>query len=122
MTGDAFRCKYCGGFINPKTYRCEYCGTQYMIPRVEGFGEPIKVITANAPIEVLGVAQDVDYWMYRDMKDHGAPIENIIRRDMAQKIADEIANRMEIYQDVIIDSNKVRFSARLRLVKPDFRF
>ena len=122
MKSEALRCDYCGGFVNPTTYKCDYCGTQYKKPELE-FGQTrLKLIPVNAPVEVLCVAKEMDYWMYRDMYEHGFHIEDSIREDMADEIAKNIADRIEIRQDVMIDNGKVRFSARLRLVRPDYRF
>ena len=122
MKSEAFRCNYCGGFVNPKTYKCEYCGTQYKKPELVFGSTELKLIPVNAPNEVLCASKEIDYWMYRDMEKNGYPIEKIVREDMAHEIAKNIADRMELYQDFVIDNGKMRFSARLRLVKPDFRF
>lgn len=122
MTDKALRCDYCGGFINPTTYKCDYCGTQYKKPELEYGQTKLTLIPVTAPVEVLCVSKEMDYWMYRDMDKHGYPIEKIVREEMAQEIAKNIADRMEIRQDVIIDNGKLRFSARLRLVRPDYRF
>lgn len=122
MKSEALRCDYCGGFVNPTTYKCDYCGTQYKKPELNVGQTRLKLIPVNVPTEVLCVAKEMDYWMYRDMEKHDCPIEKIVRDEMAQEIAKNIADRMEIYQDVMIENGKMRFSARLRLVKPDYRF
>ena len=122
MKSEALRCNYCGGFVNPKTYKCEYCGTQYKKPELEFGQTKLTLIPVNAPTEVLCVSKEIDYWMCRDMEKHGYPIEKIVRDEMAQELAENIADRMELYKDVMIDNGKMRFSAKLRLVKPDFRF
>ena len=41
---------------------------------------------------------------------------------MANQIADAIAEKLEIYEDNDIVGMKKTYSARLRLVKPEFRF
>ena len=122
MKAEALRCDYCGGFVNPTTYKCEYCGTQYKKPELEYGSTELKLIPVNVPTEVLCVSKEMDYWMYQDMEKNGYPIEKIVREDMAQEIAKNIADRMELYQDVMIDNGKMRFAARLRLVRPDYRF
>ncbi len=122
MKEEALRCNYCGGFVNPTTYKCDYCGTQYKKPELEYGQTRLKLIPVTAPTEVLCVSKEMDYWMYRDMEKRGYPIEKIVRDEMAQEIAKNIADRMELYQDVMIEPGKMRFSARLRLVKPDYRF
>lgn len=122
MKSEALRCNYCGGFVNPTTYKCDYCGTQYKKPELNVGQTRLTLIPVNVPTEVLCVAKEMDYWMYRDMEKHDYPIEKVIRDEMAQEIAKNIADRMEIYQDVMIENGKMRFSARLRLVKPDYRF
>ena len=122
MKAEALRCNYCGGFVNPTTYKCEYCGTQYKKPELEYGQTRLTLIPVNVPTEVLCVAKEMDYWMYRDMEKNGVPIEEMVRREMADEIAKNIAERMEIQQDIGIEFGKMRFAARLRLVKPDYRF
>jgi hypothetical protein len=56
------------------------------------------------------------------MTDIGVPIEQEVRRDMANQIADAIADKIEIYEDFDITGYQKKYLARLRVVKPDFRF
>ena len=124
MKADALRCDYCNGFVDPKTYKCPYCGTQYIKPREEPFGKPIemKLIAVNAPVDVIGVHREINMYDYKMLQDCGVPIEQEVRRDMANQIADAIAEKLEIYEDNDIVGMKKTYSARLRLVKPEFRF
>jgi hypothetical protein len=41
---------------------------------------------------------------------------------MASSIAKAIADKIDITEDYSIDTMQKRFTARLRVVKPDFRF
>lgn len=124
MKADALRCDYCTGFIDPKTYKCPYCGTQYVKPREEPFGKPLemKLIAVNAPVDVIGVNREINMYDYKMMLDCGVPVEQEVRRDMANQIADAIAEKLEIYEYYDIEGMKKTYSARLRLVKPEFRF
>lgn len=123
MKEEALRCNYCNGFVNPTTYKCPYCGTQYVKPRSEPFKLPdMKIVSVNAPVDVIGVCRDIDMYDYKTMVDMGIPIEQKVREDMAHQIAEAIADKMEIYEDFDIVRREKRFSARLRVVKPDFRF
>ena len=123
MKAEALRCNYCGGFVNPTTYKCPYCGTQYVKPRIEPYRPPdMKIVSVNAPVDVIGACRDIDMYDYKTMVDMGIPIEQKVREDMAYQIAEAIADKMEIYEDFDIVRREKRFSARLRVVKPDFRF
>ena len=122
---DALRCDYCGGFINPTTYKCPYCGTQYVKPNganITANGQKIHFVEKSAPCDVYGVETRVPLETIRLMADCSVPLEEEIRRDFAEKIAREIAQKLVIYEDFSIETCEKRFSARLRVVKPDFRF
>ena len=124
MKADALRCDYCTGHINPRTYKCEYCGTQYINPREELFGRPLemKLIAVNAPVDVYGVKTTISAYDIKMMNDIGVPIEQEVRRDMARQLADIIAEKIDIVEDYDIRRMDKTYSARLRVVKPDFRF
>ena len=124
MKAEALRCDYCSGFVDPKTYRCPYCGTQYIKPREEPFGRPLemKLIAVNAPVDVYGVQTTISAYDIKMMNDIGVPIEQEVRRDMARQLADIIAEKIDIVEDYDIRRMDKTYSARLRVVKPDFRF
>ena len=124
MKAEALRCDYCGGFVDPKTYRCPYCGTQYIKPREEPFGRPLemKLIAVNAPVDVYGVKTAISAYDTKMMNDIGVPIEQEVRRDMARQLADIIAEKIDITEEYDIRRMDKTYSARLRVVKPDFRF
>ena len=123
MKAEALRCNYCNGFVNPTTYKCPYCGTQYVKPRVEPYRPPdMKIVSVNAPVDVIGCQIAIPFDRFKTMTDIGVPIEQEVRRDMANKIADAIADKIEIYEDFDITGYQKKYTARLRVVKPDFRF
>lgn len=123
MKAEALRCNYCNGFVNPTTYKCPYCGTQYVKPRSEPFKLPdMKIVSVNAPVDVYAVNVAIPVEKFKTMKDIGVPIEHEIRRDMARQIADAIADKIDIYEDNDIIRYQKTYRARLRVVKPDFRF
>ena len=123
MKAEALRCDYCTGYINPRTYKCEYCGTQYIKPREEPFKLPdMKIVSVNAPVDVIGCQVAIPMEELKTMMDIGVPIEQEVRQDMARKIADAIAEKIDIYEDNDIIHMHKTYRARLRVVKPDFRF
>ena len=123
MKAEALRCNYCNGFVNPTTYKCPYCGTQYVKPRVEPYRPPdMKIVSVNAPVDVIGCQIAIPFDRFKTMTDIGVPIEQEVRRDMANQIADAIADKIEIYEDFDITGYQKKYTARLRVVKPDFRF
>lgn len=123
MKTEALRCDYCGGFVNPTTYQCPYCGTQYVKPRSEPFKLPdMKIVSVNAPVDVYAVNVAIPMEELKTMNDIGVPIEQEVRRDMARQIADAIADKIDIYEDNDIIRYQKTYMARLRVVKPDFRF
>ena len=123
-TKDALRCDYCTGYVDPVTYKCPYYGTQYIKPGEEPFGRPLemKLIAVNAPVDVIGCQVAIPFDRFKTMMDIGVPIEQEVRRDMANQIADAIADKIEIYEDFDITGYQKKYVARLRVVKPDFRF
>ena len=123
MKAEALRCNYCNGFVNPTTYKCPYCGTQYVKPRSEPYRPPdTKIVSVNAPVDVIGCQVAIPFDRFKTMTDIGVPIEQEVRRDMANQIADAIADKIEIYEDFDITGYQKKYLARLRVVKPDFRF
>lgn len=125
MKAEALRCDYCGGFVNPTTYKCPYCGTQYMKPNgshITVNGQEYHAVAKSAPCFVYGVEKKVPLETLRLMEECGIPIEAEIRRDFANKIAESIARDLVIYDDFNLDSYEKTYTARLRVVKPDFRF
>ena len=123
MKAEALRCNYCNGFVDPTTYKCPYCGTQYVKPRSEPFKLPdMKIVSVNAPVDVYAVNVAIPMEELKTMIDIGVPIEQEIRRDMARQIADAIADKIDIYEDNDIIRYQKTYRARLRVVKPDFRF
>lgn len=123
MKAEALRCNYCNGFVNPTTYRCPYCGTQYVKPRIEPYRpQDMKIVSVNAPVDVIGCQVAIPFDRFKTMTDIGVPIEQKVRRDMANQIADAIAEKIEIYEDFDITGYQKKYTARLRVVKPDFRF
>lgn len=123
MKAEALRCDYCSGYVNPTTYKCPYCGTQYVKPRSEPFKLPdMKIVSVNAPVDVIGCQVAIPFDRLKTMTDFGVPIEQEVRRDMANQIADAIADKIDIYEDNDIIRYQKTYRARLRVVKPDFRF
>lgn len=124
MKTEALRCDYCTGYVDPVTYKCPYCGTQYMKPRSDAWGKPseVKLIAVNAPVDVIGCQVAIPFDRIKTMTEIGVPIEQEVRRDMANQIADAIAEKIDIYEDFDLNLYQKRYMARLRVVKPDFRF
>ena len=121
----ALRCDYCGGFVNPTTYKCPYCGTQYMKPNganITANGQKIHFVEKAAPCWAYEVEKKVPLETFKMMQECGIPIEEEIRRDFAQKIAEMIAQKLVIEEVFLMDTCEKKYSARLRVVKPDYKF
>ena len=121
----ALRCDYCGGFVNPTTYKCPYCGTQYMKPNganITANGQKIHFVEKAAPRWAYEVEKKVPLETFKMMQECGIPIEEEIRRDFAQKIAEMIAQKLVIEEVFLMDTCEKKYSARLRVVKPDYKF
>ena len=82
----------------------------------------MKIVSVNAPVDVIGCQVAIPFDRFKTMTDIGVPIEQEVRRDMANQIADAIADKIEIYEDFDITGYQKKYTARLRVVKPDFRF
>lgn len=123
MKAEALRCDYCSGFVNPQTYKCDYCGTQYMKPKSRlNKSHEIKVVSTLAPVEVITVQKNIPLVEFKQMRDIGIPVEEYLRQYFAEQIVDMIADKIEIYEDFDITGYQKKYLARLRVVKPDFRF
>ena len=82
----------------------------------------MKLIAVNAPVDVYGVQTTIPAYDIKMMNDIGVPIEQEVRRDMAIQLADIIAEKIDITEDYDIRRMDRTYRARLRVVKPDFRF
>ena len=119
---EAYRCKYCGGFVNPRTYKCEYCGTQYKKPDLVRYAPQSLVVSVPAPCDTVTCAIRIGMEQYKTMRDMDIPIESYVHEELAYRIADSIAPKLEIHEENDIAGFSKVFSARLRVVKPEFRF
>ena len=123
LLSDALRCDYCGGFIDPDSYKCPYCGTQYSKPineLTDLFRQ--KTVIKAAPCEVFNIQKSVNAYDLRAMQDIGMPVEEEIRKEMAQQLAVTLAKNLLIETDYNIDRAEVNYRASLRVVKTDYDF
>lgn len=121
----ALRCDYCGGFVNPTTYKCPYCGTQYTKPNglhITVNGQEYHAVEKSAPCEVYCIDKMVTLSTLQLMRECGIQVEAEVRRDFAQKIAEKIAQRLVIEEEFLMDTCEKKYSARLRVVKPNYNF
>lgn len=112
-----FRCQNCGGYINSLTYRCEYCGTQYEKPRDTFNKEIIYVIQQHpSPTNTYEASLILpDYYAKEIDKEK-------IRERLAIEMTDAIKDNLEIYVNHDIINMSTKYSARIRILKPDFRW
>lgn len=112
-------CKNCAGTINRKSMICEYCGTHYkmeheeLMPlRIEHFSSPVRVFkTQHAVSDELmhsGISPDA-------IADH-------VMCNMRDQLAKAIAECMEMETHFEPKTMQQIFTAKIRIVEPDFRF
>lgn len=118
---EALRCRFCGGFINPSTYTCEYCGTVYMRPREPYTVSPRElVVVKEAPLITYGAQLAVDRWDFeRIPKDE---LERLVRDNLVGDFEKAISENINIYSEYDIINMKYLYSAKLRVVKPNFKW
>lgn len=118
---EALRCRFCGGFINPSTYTCEYCGTVYMKPR-GWFDEPPRelIVVKEAPIVTYGSKLAVD--RFNIMRIPEDELRGIVRNNLVKNFEKAIAENMNIDAEHDIIREQIIYRARLRVVKPDFKW
>lgn len=117
---EALRCRFCTGFINPRTYTCEYCGTVYMKPR-NSFDMPTRelIVVREAPVETISAQIALPYEAERYMGDRE---EEYVRSQLSEQFVDYIKPRMGVEKnDDFIHMNKI-YRGRLRVVKPGFKW
>ena len=111
-----FRCQNCGGYINPSTYRCEYCGTQYEKPWDVFNKEIVYVQRQPSPTNTYGVSLTLPDYYAKEID------EEEIRERLAIEMTDAIKNNLEVYADHDIVNMSIKYSARIRILKPEFRW
>ena len=122
---EALRCSQCGGAINPRTMKCEYCGTQYKNENISGFGNPIvRIVQEQQGVHVIGAELMLDPFVASKLRsDRGEEfLMNTVRDDLINKIAKEILQHTVLYTDFDIDKNKLRYSAKIRVLDRDYKF
>jgi hypothetical protein len=82
----------------------------------------MKLIAVNAHVDVYGVQTTIPAYDIKMMNDIGVPTEQEVRRDMARQLADIIAEKIDITEEYDIRRMDKTYRARLRVVKPDFKF
>lgn len=120
---EALRCRFCTGFINPRTYTCEYCGTVYMRPR-----EPFKmdskelVVVTEAPVFTYraGCAIDTRFrdceWVTKEC------IDNHVKENIAKELIKNIVPNLHITKLDDPYQQQTIYTADLRIVKPNYKW
>lgn len=118
---EALRCRYCSGFINPRTYTCEYCGTVYMKPK-SSFELPPRelVVVREAPLITYSSRLAVDRWNVMDIPEE--ELRKIVSNNLVENFENAIAENMNIEAENDIIRGQIIYRARLRVVKPNFKW
>lgn len=118
---EALRCRFCGGFINPRTYTCEYCGTVYMKPK-SSFELPPRelVVVREAPLITYSSSLAVDRFNIVGIPED--ELRGIVSNNLVENFEKAIAENMNIEAEHDIIRGQIIYRARLRVVKPNYRF
>lgn len=87
IKNNGYRCKYCGGYVNPATMKCEYCDTQYEFPKLE-------VLTIKPGVQTLCTKMSVDNNLaqYYNKKEY----DEFIKQRLAEGFLSFIKDNMKI--------------------------
>lgn len=115
------KCPNCGAAINVARMICEYCGTTFKRNDVilSDLGLP-KIVIQRPGIKVLGVniAISGDQMLYMEQED----IEAMICSEMSHKIAQELVKHLDIKSRYDMSTRMNVFSAKLRVLDPEYKF
>ena len=120
------KCPNCGAAINMARKICEYCGTTFREEQTGPAYKPeykpeYKLVVARPGIKTLGVGVAFAPYQIRHMSEE--ELLKMARSQIAVKMADEIAKYIvleEERQDPI--KGWAIFTARLRILDPEFKF
>lgn len=85
-----YRCKYCGGHINPRTMKCEYCDTQYKQEADDII--PILSIEKTNLIPLVAKVEVADEVLFQ----LGEGIEQLVKQRLANMLAEKIMEKAKL--------------------------
>lgn len=112
-------CKNCAGIINRKSMICEYCGTHYKLEHEELM--PLMIEHYSSPVRVFNVKHAVSHEL---MHSGISPdvIADHVMMNMRDQLAKAISDCMEMETHFEPKTMQQIFTARIRILEPDFRF
>ena len=114
---EQLKCPNCGGNVDRERMICPYCGTQF---KRENDQSILRIETYNPRMEVLGGTVMLDD-RFVDMVGIEDASQMVIN-ELAKKVADSIAPFMEVQTTPDFERCGVMVSARVRILRPDYRF
>ena len=99
--------------------RCEYCGTYYD-NGFNPFRQELKIIRTEAPVEVLKAGTSIDSRLISTFEDE--EVKDMVIHEIARKMIENIIPYVTITEDEDREHQLVRYTAKIRMIKPDFKF
>lgn len=118
---DLIKCPHCGRPLNQERKICEYCGARFTIIEKELGGAKVSRLQITDPAaRVLAVEIIISEDMIEALGE--AEAVNYAKKEMAQKMAKEIVNKMELRDMPSIERMERRIRGQIRIIEKEFRF
>ena len=114
---EQLKCPNCGGNVDRARMICPYCGTQF---KREHDPNLLRIETYTPHMEVLGAKVMVDEQTAQLVGTETT--SEIMMRELSKKIADSIAPFMEVRTSFDHKTLSYVADARVRVLRPDYRF
>ena len=109
-------CTQCGGNVNRATLVCEMCGTRFKDVSESGIA---RIVVSRPGVVTLGQSISVDL---EDMQRNPKEISEYAMRRLAGVFAECIAPYMDVEMENRPEYHSTTIRAKVRLLKPDYRF
>lgn len=114
---EQLKCPNCGGNVDRERMICPYCGTQF---KRDYESNVLRIETYNPQVETLSGKIILDKMFVDTVGLEEA--SNMAVHELAKKVADSIAPFMELHTQNDYQHLGVTVSARVRILRPDYRF
>ena len=110
-------CPQCGGKVNRTSLVCEMCGTQFKEDRSEDIVS--RLVVTRPGVVTLGKSMDVDM---ENMMRYPEEFSKYVINRLASEFAECIAPYMDVEMENRPEHHSTTIRAKVRLLKPDYRF
>lgn len=118
---DLIKCPHCGRPLNQERKICEYCGARFTIIEKELGGAKVSRLQITDPAaRVLNVGAIISEDIIEAIGE--AEAVNYVKKEMAQKMAKEIVNKMELRDMPSIERMGRWVRGQIRIIEKEFRF